>query len=700
MDERIGDLIQAEDDFAEAEIPIRRALAQAEHIICTTDDPTKRIMAIEAREHLIEAAQSGSEIPNLTISATVAANTQIQVPSGNIVTLAQPSNDAVDAYANYVSLNLNSVAGITAQTVTTQTVSMSVNMNEYGRLSIGFSDPKKELKPDILQKINRPDRRSWMRLPMGIEYTYHLMRHNYGPWYDDNNDIAKTVQKEIESILKGQHGTRIYTDGPCLEMASPVHKNWKSMERWYKQADKIAKSKKMIPWRKKAGGGGAHVNVTMPADRDFALKFMRNLLVDVANKPYLNWMFNEPSDDHTANCLWTSSDFVNFYEDPTWEKLSEVNNKSYAIRVKETGLEHNDIGLNIARSWLFEMDTPSTRDAIADGIAGPNPVPEEKEKEKFNNKPGFFELRFFDMPRNKRDLLDLVKFVNSYMNWIWKLTEDGTIIKKDRRIQSRRRTVKEPEFVTHMRGVIARRRSERHARYIERTERNLEQLASRTDGNLDVITEAPTHRDAAEELGLVPRTTEQLQDEQMIERSEIRRDLEVAIESIERADDVIAGILGVPSENMGLATANEEETLRIAEQVGFAEVPDPDTSGNSDMVSLRAAMERHIQSHMERTQSQLQYVTPTYGEISHPVVNENPCADLPVPDYRQTQPTRRVRDEKTFPKNYHRLFARTAHGEFKDLLSKLGLKHENYRRFIERNFQVKMRKPYTKKYFT
>jgi len=216
---------------------------------------------------------------------------------------------------------------------------------------------------------------------------------------------------------------RVYTDGPCLEIASPVHRSWRALERWFRITDNAAKRRRMIPWRRKKGGGGAHVNVSMPSDRDFALRFMRNLLTDVANRPYLNWIFNDPSDDHTANCLWDDRTFVHFYDDPTWKNLSGVSMKSYAVRVKESG-EAPPPYSNAINTWLFEANTEENRALIEQELPRPEaPMPEEKEKKPM--KPGYFELRFFDMPRNRRDLRDLVKFVNSYMEWIWKMTEAG-----------------------------------------------------------------------------------------------------------------------------------------------------------------------------------------------------------------------------------------------------------------------------------
>lgn len=111
------------------------------------------------------------------------------------------------------------------------------------------------------------------------------------------------------------------------------------------------------------------------------VEFMYNILVDCANRPYLGWIFNESSDNHTANCLWQNSrmdDLVAMFSEANFEEKKQlilnVDCRGYSIRVKDRN---------------------------------------------------HFEFRFFDMVRCERDLKDHLKFVSAYMAYIEKKTLVG-----------------------------------------------------------------------------------------------------------------------------------------------------------------------------------------------------------------------------------------------------------------------------------
>jgi hypothetical protein len=102
-------------------------------------------------------------------------------------------------------------------------------------------------------------------------------------------------------------------------------------------------------------------------------------LTDTANRPYIGWIFNEPSDNHTANCLWNDYNMTKLHDD--WNEESDnvhlitaFDDRGYSIRIKD---EHH------------------------------------------------FEFRCFDMVRNVRDLKDHFKFVSAYMAYIEKETLYG-----------------------------------------------------------------------------------------------------------------------------------------------------------------------------------------------------------------------------------------------------------------------------------
>lgn len=248
---------------------------------------------------------------------------------------------------------------------------------------------------------NRPDARSWFHLPMGIEYTFHFPENVDGrDWgLGTASKICDAVKQRVkEKTSKSKIAGRVYIDQSVLEVCSPVHKNWQDMSDWYDWMYTQAKEFKLRPFNPKKGGGGGHVNTSIPyvskgkkKKKVMNFAFMRNMITDIANRPYINWVFNDPSDNHTANCLWWYGSTRNMYEkfesSKDAEKLQlirEISGRGYAIRVKDD----------------------------------------------FH-----FEFRCFDMVRNKKDLIDYAKFVSAYTRWIMEKTEAGEVISIDERLR-------------------------------------------------------------------------------------------------------------------------------------------------------------------------------------------------------------------------------------------------------------------------
>lgn len=225
---------------------------------------------------------------------------------------------------------------------------------------------------------------------------------DYDDWYANQIRLVEEVRVEIKKMLdaskKKHHKDRVYMDaGPALEIGSPIHRTWKDMQWFYRQMSKHVNPRKFKPSDIKKGGGGGHITVSIPpGDELFKAEFMLNMSIDAANRPYLNWVFNDPSDNHTASCHWSDVGFNRMYRmsvesgDGTleWKEVAgAIDFRGHAIRKKNESC---------------------------------------------------FEFRIFDMVRNERDLKDHIKFVDAYLRWIHRVTKAGLAMRKDVRINNAR----------------------------------------------------------------------------------------------------------------------------------------------------------------------------------------------------------------------------------------------------------------------
>ena len=200
---------------------------------------------------------------------------------------------------------------------------------------------------------------------------------------------TERIKKYLADEGLNGFGSKVYRDcGNAIEVCTPVHKTWESMEEWFIKTDAFAKKNGLLSWKRTSGGGGMHVNIsynkTVP---NWTLAYT-NFFILIANHPELNWIFNEPSDNHTANAFVRHTYFIKPYHEMTksdykltdkiWEKFQECNGKQYAINVKDS----------------------------------------------FH-----FELRTFEMVRSVKDLEVIVKLVNGMLKYCMELASRDVMLK-------------------------------------------------------------------------------------------------------------------------------------------------------------------------------------------------------------------------------------------------------------------------------
>lgn len=220
-----------------------------------------------------------------------------------------------------------------------------------------------------------------------------LRGHQNRSYNRDTVTAIEFLTKKIKDagLLEG-FGTHIYSGGTDItEVCSPVHKTKLSIFKWFRQIDSIAKKSNYTPWAKKGkrGGGGLHINISYNKKvKNWQAAYV-NFFVMIANHPEINWIFNEPSDDHTANSLLKDDRFIKAIHSlmlgratvgETFTDLAVCGGKSYAINAKS---------------------------------------------------PYHFEIRTFRMPRSEQELRDMIDFANALLLACMEVASWGVIIPID-----------------------------------------------------------------------------------------------------------------------------------------------------------------------------------------------------------------------------------------------------------------------------
>lgn len=232
-------------------------------------------------------------------------------------------------------------------------------------------------------ELNKHLEKSDIICPIGLEYTYHCPEEKTmfkitgidSPTIDNLISVLKITLRE--KIKKEE--SRIYNDQGLVEICSPVHKTKKDLINWFEDIDEFCKGFKMKPKNSKKGGGGLHFNLSYNKDlKNWKLTYI-NFFMFIINYPELNWIFNEPSDNNTANGMQKDNNLLKC--------------------VKE--LESN----GVEKAFEMYSNIGSKSSAISC-------------KNKYH-----FELRIFEMVRSKDELIDFLNFVNSLL----KLSNDLAI---------------------------------------------------------------------------------------------------------------------------------------------------------------------------------------------------------------------------------------------------------------------------------
>lgn len=311
---------------------------------------------------------------------------------------------------------------------------------------LGDDDNVEEFKNSDI--VNRPDKRSWLTCPVGLEYTFHYVNKNR-PRFTEAED--RLVDKINEALPKTDESI-VYLDSHCVEIGSPVHRTWKQCSHYYREMIKQAKKHRLTPTSRKQGGGGCHINVSIPKKNGKTdVRFMIKLLCDLVNRPYINWIFNEPSDNHTAN--------------------------NYAYKLLKL---IKDLNIKDLSKWeAHSTDWPTIRSHFDD--RGMSIRIKNNEH---------FELRCFDMVRSERDLKDVLTFVSRYLKMVksqkrpakmvWNIPQEDDIDDIDVDL-SPSIDVEKTDVITEFKNLLSKLKLD-YKDYRRFVERNLNKRYSKTYG--------------------------------------------------------------------------------------------------------------------------------------------------------------------------------------------------------------------------
>lgn len=157
----------------------------------------------------------------------------------------------------------------------------------------------------------------------------------------DSEHIEATRKNIIRSLTKKLPAhqdfvTFVGDDEGALEINTPVFKDSKNLEKYYKIVRDVVDKYDYAPQSDVRYGGGNHIHINY----SFVKKEMKNkrvLPIDLQNRPYLNWVFNEYCDDSSAESVHLSFSF-SFFEprdNVTSKKKYNINNiinKGHSIR--------------------------------------------------------------------------------------------------------------------------------------------------------------------------------------------------------------------------------------------------------------------------------------------------------------------------------------------------------------------------------
>ena len=234
--------------------------------------------------------------------------------------------------------------------------------------------------------------------------------------YAEANGYSQLIKAEF---MRQGNFINAQCDETAVEIPSPVFNTLTECRTFYDRMMAIVNKYPLVDHREDCYSGGGHIHWGLPTSwtSEFKIRFLLNLFIDVTNRPYLNWVFNEYCDTLSAenfmsqhdNCVFSSMSKLRcwlkgktppkengYYSAPKLTEATFDCQKGFAIRYDDG---HD-----------CQEDHMADGNVVAGGIST-------------------IEFRFFDAKRSWKEVEDHVIFANAYLNHILDLTEKGKTLK-------------------------------------------------------------------------------------------------------------------------------------------------------------------------------------------------------------------------------------------------------------------------------
>jgi hypothetical protein len=268
----------------------------------------------------------------------------------------------------------------------------------------------------------------------GIEFTYVLpdiYAHDFDRERGIIGQISFPFNRELDKLNKklGYKSSFTYAHEDCaaLEIGSPVFSTLNQITSYYEALTKLAKKFGFQTHRQTSSSGGGHIHVKLPAlscnDR---IKILTNAMRDIYNRPYLNYLFNDPCDQETSGCFTEflttkNEDWVR--EGPDDMALSLYNVLKNILNPEVNDFETTILNLRKAYdTYVIKKRQDYTYNIVedfADTIFYKMRFNDCMIR--YNREYNTIEFRIFDMAKDAEQLQLMVRFANAYMNKIFKM---------------------------------------------------------------------------------------------------------------------------------------------------------------------------------------------------------------------------------------------------------------------------------------
>jgi hypothetical protein len=262
---------------------------------------------------------------------------------------------------------------------------------------------------------------------MGVELTWLYPKAlSEEQWISGYSSLLSALFREKKFKHWG-----VLNDGGALEISTPPFLTFQQLSRYYsrlmtyiEQMNTVSKvltgqNRDLVYSRSDTVSGGGHIHVGFPRHMSrnaaFLAGFLTNLFRDVQNRPYLNWVFNDPGDVKSAENFFYLKEA--YYRSSRWDKPKPSPDCWKESKFLQFVFFDNPV---FPQEWTAQ-DVYSVFD-ISKGSA-------VKTSRPYNGKPWTMEFRFFDAKWNLEEIRLHVEFLDTYLRYIEKKTLKGSLVR-------------------------------------------------------------------------------------------------------------------------------------------------------------------------------------------------------------------------------------------------------------------------------